>query len=62
MKNASRKRMKDLNAPRKECWPSRATRVEAPTMPSTKIRRWARDTSMCPRKPLTMVAMHMKLP
>ncbi|MCY1295711.1 hypothetical protein D9M70_450640 [compost metagenome] len=54
--------MKDLNAPRNECWPSNAISVAAPTMPSTNTRRWVRDTSMCPRKPLMMVAMHMKLP
>ncbi|MOA58902.1 hypothetical protein D3C78_1834010 [compost metagenome] len=61
-KKVSRNRMNDLNAARNECWPSRAIRVEAPTMASTKNRRWRRLTSICPRKPLMMVAMHMKLP
>ncbi|MNO09232.1 hypothetical protein D3C81_2322690 [compost metagenome] len=54
--------MKDLNALRNECWPSKATRVAAPTMPSTNSRRCARLIARWPRKPLMMVAMHMKLP
>ncbi|MNL71511.1 hypothetical protein D3C87_1966710 [compost metagenome] len=54
--------MKDLNAFRKECWPTKATAVAAPTINTTATARWRRVMSTCPRNPLTMVAMHMKLP
>ena len=54
--------MKDLNAPRKLCCPISATAVAAPTISSTATTRCRCVTSMLPRKPLMMVAMHMKLP
>ncbi|MNV22973.1 hypothetical protein D3C71_1139710 [compost metagenome] len=54
--------MNDLNAFRKECWPISATAVAAATISTTAIARCRRVIWTWPRKPLAIVAMHMKLP
>ncbi|MOA61675.1 hypothetical protein D3C78_1868750 [compost metagenome] len=62
VKNVSRNRMKYLNELRNEYWPSSARVVDAATITSTNTMRWPALISRRRRKPLMMVATHMKLP
>ncbi|MOA69131.1 hypothetical protein D3C78_1971330 [compost metagenome] len=54
--------MKYLNELRNEYCPSNASAVDAATISSTNSMRWRAVISRRRRKPLMMVAMHMKLP
>ncbi|MCY1466488.1 hypothetical protein D9M71_848140 [compost metagenome] len=62
VKNVSKNRMKYLNELRNEYCPSNASAVDAATISSTNSMRWRAVISRRRRKPLMMVAMHMKLP
>ncbi|MNG40222.1 hypothetical protein D3C84_1287080 [compost metagenome] len=62
VKKVNKNRMKYLNVVRNECCPSSASAVDAPTIASTNSMRLPADISKPRRKPLIMVATHMKLP